>query len=367
MKKIKLLIYAKSVDGGTGTFVESLQKLEKVQIKILITQKPQYRKTKSQNYEYCFSQEKYSERYLLLLLPFFLLKERFWLDNRINKYKPNVVITVDAHCLLVYSVFRKSSVKLLATIHNNLLAVVNYRIPQIFRRLISQLLQFYLNKADKVVCVSKGLANSLKVEFGLSQKPKVIYYGIKKAKKVSFRPKDKLSKPILLSVGRFCEQKDFLTIIKAFFLIKQKISESELWLVGDGPQKSKLLSYVKENKVADVKFLGWQQNLKSIYQKANIFIFSSNWEGLPWTILEAMTHDLPVIATNTFFGPSEIIERNKYGILIKKDHKEMSKQIISVLTNKSYLNSLSHQSSIRVKDFNLDLMCQCYLKLFQVL
>jgi len=367
MKKTKLLIYAKSIDGGTGTFIEALQKLKEVQTKVLVTQKPQYRKIKSQDYHYCFSQKKYPERYFFSLPVLVnLFKERLWLDRKIQEYKPSIVLTVDAHCLLVYSLFRQSSVKLVATIHNHLLAVINYRVPMIFRGLIKQLIRFYLDKANRVVCVSKGLAKNIKSEFRLNKSPTVIYYGIKKVRESRPQPKDKLAKPILLSVGRFCEQKNFLTIIKAFAIISLKIPKSQLWLVGDGPQKQKLQNYVKKTKISGVKFLGWQQNLERIYQKVSIFVFSSDWEGFGWVILEAMAYNLPVVATDTDFGPGEIIESNKYGILIKNGYKEMAKQIISVLNKKKYLNSLSHQSSIRVKDFNLDSMCQRYLKLFQV-
>jgi len=343
MKKTKLLIYAKNIDGGTGTFIAALQKLKGVQTRVLVTQKPQYRKINNQNYRFCFNQKKYPEKYYFLPPVLVnLFRERLWLEKQLRKFKPDVVLTIDAHCLLVYSVFRQPSIKLIATIHNNLLAVVNYRVSILFQNLIKKLLSTYLNQASLVVCVSQELADNLKHQFRLNQKPQVIYYGIKKFKKNSFKPKDKLDKPVLLSVGRFSEQKDFLTIIKAFTVVKLKIPKSQLWLVGDGPQIQKLQNYVKKNKISDVKFLGWRQNLEKIYQKASIFIFSSHWEGFGWTILEAMAQGLPVISSNSPYGPGEILNNDKYGTLIPmKNPQVMARVIQNLLIDEKLYNYYS--------------------------
>lgn len=365
MKKTKLLIYAKSIDGGTGTFIKALQKLEDIQTIVLVSQKPQYRKIKSRNYQYCFSQKKYPEKYFFSLPVLVnLLRERLWLDRKIQEYKPSIVLTVDAHCLLAYSVFRQSSIKLIATIHNHLLAVINYRVPMIFRGLIKQLIRFYLNKANRVVCVSKGLATNIKIELRLKQIPMTIYCGINKAKQANIKLKDKLSKLVLLSVGRFCEQKDFLTIIKAFAIVKLKIPTSQLWLVGDGPQKQELHNFVKKNKVAGVKFLGWQQNLERLYQKTSILIFSSNWEGFGWIVLEGISQRLPIISTDTPFGPREILDNGKYGILVPmKDPQAMAEAMQKLLTDKKLYSHYSKMSLERVKYFSEEKMLNKYNKL----
>jgi len=366
MKKIKLLIYAKSIDGGTGTFIEALERIKKIQTEVLVTQKPQYRKIKYQNYHYCFNQKKYSERYSpSLLLPFYLFKERLWLDKKIKKFRPNIILTVDAHCLLVYSVFRQSSAKLIATIHNHLVAVINYRVSLLFRGVVMKLLQFYLNKADRVVCVSKGLVKNIRKEFKLHRTPTVIYYGINKVTKISLKSRDRLNKPILLSVGRFCEQKDFLTIIKAFSIVKLKVPQSQLWLVGDGPQKHILQNYIQKNKISGVIFLGWQQNLYKIYQKASVFVFASNWEGFGWVILEAMNFGLPIVATNTDFGPREILDWGKYGILVNAHSEtQLANKIHSLLTIEGRISKYSAASLARTQVYGLSRMLSEYNSLF---
>jgi glycosyltransferase involved in cell wall biosynthesis len=158
-----------------------------------------------------------------------------------------------------------------------------------------------------------------------------------------------------LSVGRLCEQKDFATILHAFSLVKTK-SKTELWLVGDGHLKENLIEDANNLGIQkQVRFFGWKTDTSKYYKSADIFLFSSKWEGFGHVILEAMNYGLPIIATDTAFGPREILKGNKeYGILIKPGRAlEMAQAIDTIIDNKGLLKRYTDKSISRVDDFTI--------------
>lgn len=369
--KTKILILLKTFDGGTGTFVNDLLMMKNnVSFKVACLEKGHPSNTKK--ISFFANHELYPDQYVISRkLVMRLCREVLWLQKICKDYKPSIILTIDAHCLLLATVcklFLDSKTKLIATIHNNLEAVVNYKAPLHLKTLINKLISMALNRADRVVCVSIGLAKNLFIKYKLHTEPQVIYYGLsnKYANNIAQKPKNLLDskKRIILSVGRFVAQKDFATTIRAFSLLVKQKSNSELWLVGDGPQKQELINLVSKLKLIDkVKFLGWKKELLSIYRKADIFVFASNWEGFGYVILEAMSQGLPVIATDTNFGPREIIA-NKYGLLINKNVSIYANNIINLLSNKDKYILLSNKSIERSCNFTLQKMLQQYLSIF---
>lgn len=371
MKTIKLLVLLKTLDGGTGTFVRDLLTIRNNTLfKVICLERSNIRSTK--NISFFANNELYPDQYVVSgKLIVRLFKEFLWFKNICKTHSPNIILTIDAHCLLLATAckpFLSSKIKLIATIHNNLEAVVKHKVPPHLRIFINRLISKALNRADRVVCVSKGLAENLFMKYELHTKPKVIYYGLshKYADNAVLKPKKLVNsrKKIILSVGRFVAQKDFTTIIKAFGLVINRMKNLELWLVGDGPEKQELKELVSKLRLnGKVKFLGWQQELLPIYRKADIFVFASNWEGFGYVILEAMSQGLPVIATDTNFGPREIID-NKYGILINKNSFILANIVIDLLSNTNKHLLFSRRAIQRISKFKISKMLTKYLSFF---
>jgi glycosyltransferase involved in cell wall biosynthesis len=387
-RKIKLIVLGKHADGGTGTFIFQLNKLKErsqkdIDTKILLLEKPQFRFVSQENIVF-FSQKNLLP-YVYLLTPKAILnlaKEFFWVKKNIEKYNPDVVLSVDNHCnvlsgILFLLFFRRRS-KLILSIHNNISAVTFAKLPffgQIFLRLICH---YLFQTSDRIVCVSQGVANDTKKFFSLSKDPDVIHYGVnlRKIKSMSrkkIEPQDiskfnKKGKKII-AVGRLAPQKDFETLIKSFAGILKKVKNNTLYIIGDGPELNKLLKLVGDLKIKrKVYFLGWKQNVYSYIQKSDLFVLSSYYEGFPYILLETAAVGKPIIATDTPFGPHEFLEGGKYGTIVPMGNKvSMSDAIIELENDRKRYKQMKELLGQRIKEFTDEKMNRKYYELIKSL
>jgi glycosyltransferase involved in cell wall biosynthesis len=369
-KIIKLLVFAKAVDGGTGTYLESLLGLGKMFssnciIKVMVLNHPRYRTIKFKNYSYFYKRVLPHDRYSLNLGTIIdLFREMVWFRNGVKTFKPDIVITFDAHAILLSSVTKvilAESYGVINVIHNNLKKVIDYRCDRITGTLIKRTLSYFLNRSGLVVAVSKDLARALVSDFSLKSNPQVIPGTVPS----SFLKEHKITKPkgnIVVNISRLDSQKDHKTLIDAFKIVAQKIPNSQLWLIGDGPQLNEIKKQAQQFKLTNrIKFLGWKQNPAKVLEKAAVFVLSSRWEGLPLTMLEAMSIGIPVVAADCPYGPSEILEENKFGILVPSENPDrMSSEIIGLLSDSTKWKHYSKMGRRRVKAYSLRAMLRRY-------
>lgn len=360
---IHALLLLKTFEGGTGSFAKDIKQIEKeknpsIKLKSASLEDTFYSNSFSQADYHFLNNKNYPEIYSVTYKNIFLFtRELHWLKNIVKKEEPQVLISVDSHCLILAYLAKQIfgfKYKIIATIHNNIEEVINYKIKSLHRKIFILVFRYFLMRVDTLVVVSQGIADNMKRLFKLPKIPVVIYYGIQKREyKENFLKNG--AKKILLSVGRLSEQKDFATILYAFSLIK-KTMESELWIVGDGHLKESLIEYANNLGIQkQVKFFGWKTDTSTYYKRADLFLFSSKWEGFGHVILEAMNYGLPVIATDTPFGPRELLGgKNGYGILVSfSNAQEMAHAIDSVMGNPDLLKKFRNRSLVRVSNFSM--------------
>ena len=111
------------------------------------------------------------------------------------------------------------------------------------------------------------------------------------------------------TVGRFSEQKDPITLLRAFHLVARARPRAHLLLVGDGPLRNEVERTIDQLWLRDrVHVVGAQHDPTPWYAAMDVFALSSRWEGLPRVALEAMAAGLPVASTKTS-GMCELGER----------------------------------------------------------
>ena len=140
----------------------------------------------------------------------------------------------------------------------------------------------------------------------------------------------------IVNVGRLVPQKNHKLLIKAFSKLPKKFNEYKLLIYGVGPLHDELFEYIKsldlENKVI---LMGEVSNIQEEIRNASLFVLSSDYEGLPNSLIEAMALGLPVISTNCpCGGPDILIKNQENGILVStNDAKELSDNIKKILEN----------------------------------
>ena len=118
-----------------------------------------------------------------------------------------------------------------------------------------------------------------------------------------------------LCVARFDLQKDHNTLLTALSLIPSNL-EWEITLVGDGPLLQRMQQLTASLSLTHrVTFLGFIDSPSELYASSDCFILSSNWEGLPITIIEALSAALPVIASDVG-GCNELVLNGYNGFLV---------------------------------------------------
>jgi glycosyltransferase involved in cell wall biosynthesis len=103
---------------------------------------------------------------------------------------------------------------------------------------------------------------------------------------------------------------------------------------------------------------GFDRNPFKYMAKARVFVLSSQYEGLPGVLIQALAVGCPVVSTDCDHGPREILEGGRWGKLVPVgDHRTMAKAILETLTGKDVV-----RGSKRGLDFSVHLSATAYLE-----
>ncbi len=224
-----------------------------------------------------------------------------------------------------------------------------------------------LKLADDVMVNSLEFKKEMKKKFNVNAK--CIYNPlnkneiIKKSKKKTFKVFKKKKSLKIINIGRFVDQKDQITILRALSLIRNKIN-FEFVLVGRGILKENLLNFVYENKLQNnVKFINFHQNPYSFLRQSDLFVLSSKFEGLPNVLLESATLKKYIISTDCPTGPKEILINGKGGTLYKiGDYKKLAYHLLNFKKNQSKIKKKINLTYNNLYRFDSDKNLKKYYK-----
>ena len=136
----------------------------------------------------------------------------------------------------------------------------------------------------------------------------------------------------------------------------------KLIILGDGPLKYKLKDLIKElNQEYRIELKGFVIEIEKYYSTATTFVLSSRWEGFANVLVEALKYNLPIISTDCDFGPNEILENGKYGILIPViNYLDIKREILKIIND----NLKFENGYLRALDFKVDKIGNKYLEYF---
>jgi len=195
--------------------------------------------------------------------------------------------------------------------------------------------------ADEVIVNSLEFKKSLKKFFNVDSiciynplnKSKILKQSNLK-KKFNFFNKSKSLK--IINIGRFTDQKNQLLILKSIKYLQNDIP-IRLLIAGRGVKYKVLKQFIIQNKLTkSVKLVNFLNNPYPYIKLADLFILSSNYEGLPNVLLEAQCLKKIIISTKCPTGPKEILLNGRAGIFFKmNDYKDLSKKITQIYKNKA--------------------------------
>jgi len=199
-----------------------------------------------------------------------------------------------------------------------------------------------------------------------------IYNGLD-INKLEFLPKEEAKKFIkskngilIGTIANLYKNKGLDFLILAAARIKKSQPDCRFIIIGSGPEKQKLENLIKKYGLEDYVFLiGRIPNACQYLKAFNLFVLSSIKEGQPWTILEAMAAEMPIVATN-IAGIPETIENEKSGILVEPaDSTALAEAIEKMLTHPSLAQECAKNTYLTVKTkFGIDEMTRKNEELF---
>jgi len=247
------------------------------------------------------------------------------------------------------------------------------KLPTIATRRVDFELKSFLSKikyrkADIIVGVSKKINEILK-RSGID-KTELIYDGIDPEElktdsdKKTCRKKFSFGKPpVFINVAALVDHKGHIYLLKALKILKDRGITPEVHIAGDGNLKEKILNYKKEEKLENVIFHGFVENIAEFLKAGDFFIITSHLEGLCSSIMDAMALKIPIIATKAG-GIPELVENTAF-LADNKSPQSIADKIIFALENSEKMEELSEKAYERfLKNFTYKIMTQKYLKLY---
>ncbi len=171
-----------------------------------------------------------------------------------------------------------------------------------------------------------------------------------------------LAKPNLVWVGRLSGEKNLEFILNAFSMLKKK---AFLYIVGDGPESQTLHANIEKMGLRNsVGLLGYVKNVFPIMNKAHIYLHSCLFEEFGYSIVEAMSVGLPVVACDCPYGPREILDYGRFGFLVR-DEKDMAFIIDELLVSRDLWLEFSLRSFERARRYDIVKVLEIYKSMFR--
>lgn len=180
-------------------------------------------------------------------------------------------------------------------------------------------------------------------------------------RKTDFSKKDVFT---VINVARFSLQKNHIRLLEAFSAFSSRVPEARLVLVGDGELREEIESKIRQLSLDEKAVLaGLQSNVFPFLANADVFTLSSDYEGMPMTLIEAMGTALPIVSTNVG-GISDMLENGKEALLTDTTPEALCDAYYAVYSDDALREKLAAGAYIRSKDFSSETMAREYLKIY---
>ena len=230
-----------------------------------------------------------------------------------------------------------------------------------FARLSWRLRLGFLDLFTKAyIAISENVKRHLVEKAGLNgNKIHVVLYGIDLPDRVMGRDEARSglnldsNSFVVGFVGRLMPQKNLFLLFDAALLCP----DMKFLIIGEGKERNKLESYIREKNIENVVLAGYRENAAELMPAFDIFCLPSRWEGLGLVLVEAMLRHVPIVGTRAGAIP-EVLQQGKYGYLADPDNADqLAKCFIEIRNTPEKTNQMvSEAYSYAVNHFSTERM-----------
>ncbi|RKG42769.1 MULTISPECIES: glycosyltransferase [Acinetobacter] len=249
----------------------------------------------------------------------------------------------------------------------------NLKLQGIAKFVLKTLVNWTYPMAQQVVCVSKGVETDFREYYGYKNNNlSTIYnpvlddaYFEKLKAPVTHRFFDDHNK-VILAVGRLTEAKNFGFLIRSFKALHDQHSETRLIILGEGELRTEFEALVSDLGLNDVVDLpGFDANPYAYFKYASLFVLSSNWEGLPGVLIQALASKVKVVSTDCPSGPMEILENSKFGLLVECNDQAGLTQAMQQAIFADYVDYSEADFEAHIQQFHKVTVLRQYLNMME--
>ncbi len=194
-----------------------------------------------------------------------------------------------------------------------------------------------IESSDHIITLCEVFHPMLKILGAKDNKMTTVYTGIdfksKNKQKTLTTPKDRT---VITCISRLRPRKGHKYLFEALALIKSKLKNVDVWIVGDGEMREELENQVQALQLSNVSFLGVRNDISELLSQSDIFVLPTTSDTLPIAIIEAMFANKAIITTNQG-GIPEIIQDYHSGLITEPGNSQQLAEKLSLLLNDSAL------------------------------
>lgn len=168
----------------------------------------------------------------------------------------------------------------------------------------------------------------------------------------------------ILAAGRFQYRKRFDLLIQAFYLVHQKYPEYKLFIYGDGEERERLQTLVCNLGLREFIFMpGFMRDVIQNNIDSEMFVFTSDSEGIPNILIEALSAGIPCVATDCLpGGASFLLNEGNNGILVERDSENaLAEAMECFICNKDFANKCAENGKKYMKNFDVSIIDRKFL------
>ncbi|MFS4482098.1 glycosyltransferase [Hyunsoonleella sp. 2307UL5-6] len=212
-------------------------------------------------------------------------------------------------------------------------------------------------KRGSFVTVSNSIRDRLYKKLSITGK--TIYNFIDTTQLLKYSHSISTDNSYIIGIGRLTDVKQFDVLIECYQQSKLPKQNIKLFIVGDGPEQSKLKGLINNSEFKNrIKIMPFTNEPYPLIQNAKALVLSSKFEGFPMVLLEALNLGTPLIAYNCNSGPNEIIKHNLNGILVENQNKKALVAALNRLLDDAFYNKIKANTSLGLEIFSEEAIIQ---------